>query len=729
MFPWRALPTPFVWGHPQTDEAELSYPWSVAEKEALARGSLPLWEPRLYGGGLDLYANGSSALLYPPRLLMLLLFDPARAHDLFSALHLLAAGIAAYLLARALCLGPLPSVFVASAWMLSTWNTGWLQLEVIAPLPAFLPSGLLAVHLAFTRKFWQWTIGAGLVGALTLVSGHILLLGMVFLTTVVYASVLSAIRLVVAVRARCWTAAILDLTRPLAIGVIAAGAAALVVLPTALALRFTQRVPFDYAELLRSWVARPSMFRLLFLPPHLPLTAEGLQYMAFVGSATAALALVGLFAGRGMPAWLGRGLVVITTLVAIGTPLTWVFFRFVPGFNVLRPYSRLMVVVAFGWALLAGVGLEWLLDLPALRPGPGRPGRGRALVAHALAAIVLLATCGQLIYYGRKMNPTFVPHRSEFFFPRTPLIEEASRATVDPRIGWPSRILPVVLHTDPDTGQYRILNGTTSLAVGLDSMAGYDSSLDRRAAVLVRTLSGEDAVLAATSGLPAAYAPVFLSSVTRFDLARKLGVTAVVTVPATPSGVVERWSASWASVRTRQTLSGADGRVFRLEAPLAGPRLVYDDEQADTEVNALLRFIDPSFPAERAIVIERAELVRTGLPSLGAAAGPSAAASVLAAHRGDNAVSVELKTDRTAWLLVPDGWAPGWSATVNGQEAKVLRVNYNQRAVLVPAGSSKVEMSYRSPGLMAGALVSGLTVVGCLLALGAGAMRRRSGPA
>jgi uncharacterized membrane protein YfhO len=57
-------------------------------------------------------------------------------------------------------------------------------------------------------------------------------------------------------------------------------------------------------------------------------------------------------------------------------------------------------------------------------------------------------------------------------------------------------------------------------------------------------------------------------------------------------------------------------------------------------------------------------------------------------------------------VVVRDAYARGWSARVNDVEAPVLRANGRHRAVSVPAGTSRVVLSYRPPGLTLGLAIA-----------------------
>lgn len=82
-------------------------------------------------------------------------------------------------------------------------------------------------------------------------------------------------------------------------------------------------------------------------------------------------------------------------------------------------------------------------------------------------------------------------------------------------------------------------------------------------------------------------------------------------------------------------------------------------------------------------------------------------------------VVVRVETDAPGLLVVGDTWMPGWTATVDGAPAELHRGNHAQRVVALPrAGSHRIELSYRPPGLLVGAALSGLSLVvwGAILA-------------
>ncbi|HSP95685.1 MAG TPA: YfhO family protein [Candidatus Dormibacteraeota bacterium] len=77
------------------------------------------------------------------------------------------------------------------------------------------------------------------------------------------------------------------------------------------------------------------------------------------------------------------------------------------------------------------------------------------------------------------------------------------------------------------------------------------------------------------------------------------------------------------------------------------------------------------------------------------------------------------------FVHLADQHFPGWTATVNGAPAPILRANYLFRAVEVPAGEATIEFRYAPGSVRLGAAISGATLL-ALLAAAVGQRRRRA---
>jgi len=81
-------------------------------------------------------------------------------------------------------------------------------------------------------------------------------------------------------------------------------------------------------------------------------------------------------------------------------------------------------------------------------------------------------------------------------------------------------------------------------------------------------------------------------------------------------------------------------------------------------------------------------------------------------------------TDAPAYLVFAETWYPGWSATVNGAPAPLLRANLAFQAVGVPAGESEVVFCYRINDFGAGAAISAGALIAALALLPGERIRR-----
>jgi len=69
---------------------------------------------------------------------------------------------------------------------------------------------------------------------------------------------------------------------------------------------------------------------------------------------------------------------------------------------------------------------------------------------------------------------------------------------------------------------------------------------------------------------------------------------------------------------------------------------------------------------------------------------------------------IELKTasDAASILVLSENHYPGWRAEVDGRGVETLRVNYNQRGVVLPPGAHEVSFAYRPKSVLLGLLIS-----------------------
>jgi uncharacterized membrane protein YfhO len=134
------------------------------------------------------------------------------------------------------------------------------------------------------------------------------------------------------------------------------------------------------------------------------------------------------------------------------------------------------------------------------------------------------------------------------------------------------------------------------------------------------------------------------------------------------------------------------------------------------EESALKEVLRPRFDARATAVIEHP------IRALGrSSTGPAGSARVVETQ--PERVEVEATARRAGMLVLSDVYYPGWQATVDGRPAKIERVQYLLRAVLVGRGRHHVTFAYRPATFRVGLLISLLALLG-LAAVALRAFRR-----
>ena len=108
---------------------------------------------------------------------------------------------------------------------------------------------------------------------------------------------------------------------------------------------------------------------------------------------------------------------------------------------------------------------------------------------------------------------------------------------------------------------------------------------------------------------------------------------------------------------------------------------------------------------------------------------PGAPAPVRIVRFDLNAVEIGVEAPRAGLLYCSEARMPGWTATVDGRETRILEADYAFRAVEVPQGAHTVRFRYRSPGLITGLAFSAAGLAAMLSCLLLPERHRRREPA
>jgi hypothetical protein len=168
--------------------------------------------------------------------------------------------------------------------------------------------------------------------------------------------------------------------------------------------------------------------------------------------------------------------------------------------------------------------------------------------------------------------------------------------------------------------------------------------------------------------------------------------------------------------------SGPDGKVIDISGSQPRAYVVHRVEQVSGEREALDRFTDPAFDFRNRVLLEPAEAQKASSEGGRLAQGNSRVAVRL---DGPDKETYLVSTESPGLLVVAGMWDQGWHARVNGDEADVLRANYNLRAVRVPEGRSRVEFEYSPRGFGIGVVISVMTLLTAILLFSVSWSRRR----
>ncbi len=142
------------------------------------------------------------------------------------------------------------------------------------------------------------------------------------------------------------------------------------------------------------------------------------------------------------------------------------------------------------------------------------------------------------------------------------------------------------------------------------------------------------------------------------------------------------------------------------------------------------RFVRSGVPALQTVLTRgfdpAAQAIVEGDPHLGAPAPSAAPGTAVYDELLPEDVRISVEASAPSIVVVRNSWDKGWSATVDGRPAPVLRADYLLQGVPVPAGRHEIQLTYREPSIGRGVALSVLVWLGFLaLALGAVLRARR----
>lgn len=705
------------------DLGSFLFPTYTFIQHSLRSGVWPLWNPHIYSG-VPFVAEIQSGLFYPPHLLRFLIGPELRYTDMQSLvlLHVWWAGVTSYALGRGIGLRRWPALFAATAFMFSDLflvHFGNLNLAAVA---SWLPLALLGVHRTLEHGRLRPALGAGLALGIGALAGHV----QMTLYSLMAVAMWVGLWLVLggSEGSGRWRRAAMALFVPV---VITLGLAAPLLLPGWELSRMVARTEWRYADTVGYSLSPPQLIGLL-MPgffgrgPALHWGVWPRVEMGYLGVLTLVLALVAVFMRRNRLTWLLAGLAVLALVFSLGVYgsvhgwFTWLL----PGLAQLRAPARFIFVFDLSVALLAGVGLQALLDAWT---EPDRRGFESAwrLLCYGLIAVVAVGlpiTFAALLLTSNDADLQWRISATSIAVTTFVLLMAASLALLYAR--------------RQQWARSGILAGlaVALLLIDLASLGAYDDVAPQDP---TRTYD-HPALLNFLRSDPDLFRIDGRTDIDAFwqpDAALQHGLYDVwgVANPLVLTSYVAFWDATgsrssdlYALLNTKYVLGRKDvvldGAVWELAFDGDPDLNVYRSRSFQPRAHLYGNALPAATLAEAQVAIRALEfkpLTEVVVEAGTAQQGPAGTAQMLSFGINDVVVSTESPVPGT--LLVAQTWYPGWEASIDGGTWQpVLRADGALQAVQLTAGRHEVHLRFRSRPLVWGLVIASITLAAVLVA-------------
>jgi hypothetical protein len=657
----------------------------------LAAGELPLWWSGVFSG-VPMWMQPEMAPLWPVKLLYVVL-DPWTATNLTLVAQVALAGAGTWLLCRQLGAGPVGAAFAGIAFAYGGFSISHFRHPNMHAAAAMLPWMVFAAERAWQTRDARWWPALGMATAGSALTGMPQVTYMALCTVAAWLLVRSVPGMIARERRTAVH---------LAMGGAALGlglaASAVTLLP---AWQFTPFSPraggaaWEHITTQANGLDLLTIFLSFAAGDPLNGTYSGGTYpwdvYAYCGVLTPILALFGFLRtrDRGLK-WIAGLAIGLCLLLMLGkaTPFFGLLWSVVPGFSLWRLPGRWTLILQLMLVVMAGVGLTELV-----RSRPAKLGLIAFLVVDLWWSQAPHAPIDDLEAWRRPTSAVADAIDRDGY--RTYHLDDATTwlHTFETHEGFRDGM-----------GPFRALAevplGSLGTVWGLSSPAGYVNLPDQRAMWFWHPI------------------PIFkqhdLLPAPQWEAKR---------VPAGLQSMLDRASVRWV-VSTDPVEQAGYHRVAALDG-----RSVYRNDGALPRAYVATEWRPVDDIERHAAWIQDLGSTRPAVPSVQTTAAPSApGAPIVAAaltERSPEHLEIDVSASGAGWLIVSDTWSPGWTATVDGQPVDIAHANGWQRAVWLDEGARQVTMRFVPPGLVVGAVISGLSITAIIGWLAVAWRRRR----
>gem|GEM_PF-1147159 len=724
------------WGLPSLQ----FYPWRHFAFDELHSGQLPGWNPYL-GAGAPLIANYQSAIFYPPNWLFLLLPN-GPAMSVIALGHVIWAAIGLWQFTGVLGIQPFGRAISALSYALSSYTIGRFGSFTTADAAAWIPWIFWLAHLTLIQRRWSNIGWLGLAFGLQLLAGHAQTTWYSGLGVGLY--VLWQIARGMPTRTRSYRlAALLRFATGMILGIVLAS---IQIVLTVEYLQESQRSGGMDFDTVTSLSYHPLRLITLLSPHFFGTPADGsyitegiffedAAYIGFIPFISALAAIGGRIRRRQylmhFPAfqtvyfWVLLGLGAL--LVALGnySPLYHLLYDYIPTFKSFREPVRWLILTVFSLSILAGIGTQnwgrgkWIVFWSRLSVAGGGTMVIMALVGQqfldqdskaldVLASGMVVLGCWVVV---AALFTLTQPDRASLISPVLWRTSVLLFVAID--LAWANSGLNPTVPSDFYSREFGVSQpeggGRIYWFEDYEQEIKYDKLFDVKDYRKARD-QWPDVRTSRLSNLNMLNNVYSLNNFDPFvpeyyqrylDLIEDLG---------TRSNSLLRMAAV-------TEVYGKTPRGWQDVVPSISPDtaqyawLVSEVEWLDSDSAIEDRLRDPDWdPQQIAFLAGESPDMPVSLSQ----------GTVTIIERRSDRLHLDVRANGPAYLVISSTWYPGWTATVDGQDAPIYRTNLAFPAVALPPGGAEVVLRFspRHWDLAAGVSALGLLLIFALITLG-----------
>ncbi len=726
---WTIFSSARLPGGDMSDTVSQGYPFFSYTESRLDQGELPLWNPYVFCG-IPFYESFSSPVFYPLRGLPMIIFGSEVAIRFLFPMHLLLAGLFAWLFLKSISVSRWGSLIGAFAYASGAWaNTLFYAghgSKIICW--AWLPLLLWAVvRWSDTRDSRYIAIGAIAVGMQGLASHPQMIL---------YSAGCALILALFVSKKSTVKSVSLNIGGLTAILLLGGALAAIQLYPGYKFSEHTSRGENLSLEAASSYSLAPEETLTMFLPGMFGLRHGfndsmvsgvpvyfgrlGLRLSSeFMGVAFFTLALIGLSYGTNRKARFGLLTLAVTgAVVSWGgyTPVFSLLYNVIPVFRKLRAPHMAAFVTTSSLALASGLGFDALFESGLNKAKLKKPMIALAAVSGLFLILMAAADPISRALQSSWWTANGISDPSPFgaIIARRSALLSKDFLRVFSVTGLMAAMVFIVRKGKGSTAIFAL----TLLLVSCVELVPFNrnfqvflpsTSIESMYpdSPLLREMAGEGRVFPGGNEL----VPLGIRSVYGYHAAKPSGTDQLMALVRTSSPWVLRQTAMTAYASSEGAAGWDDFRPVLAEGVPGYP--VDPMPRAFVPGAVVAASVDEAFDAIAAGIDPQ---VRSHIQGISTVCEGVTGSAVITEDLPEK-VTIRCESSGTGYLILADSWYPEWEVSVDGEPASLLRANGWMRAVQLSAGEHLVEFSYSSRNVVTGGIISGAAALLILISL------------